>query len=274
MLRQALRNKMDSNDKYTNILRSRELFNEFVYTPLSVALKVLDERRKDPVILAKIDELLKGDIPQVLKDFKCGVQFRQIATPNHDARHFISIAEDNNLKPVFFEYLDDKFTSNNEFKHSLGQLHLQGQVNKSDYYPVEKVSIIDFNNSNGRMLKDVVTLWEEPLRDFHQKLFTLHDYVIDDITFYDASEWFHNNGSQAVNYYTNFFLLFICNGILFENFLLNDDSKFTETVVLPAIDNVISLTGFKPMIVPIGPLDIETDMHWISYHPKIKTIIK
>lgn len=266
---------MDSKDKYNEILQSRELFNEFVYTPLSVALKVLDENRKNPELMAKIDELLKGDVPQILKDSMCGVQFRQIATPNHDARHFISIAEDNNLKPVFFEYLDDKFTSNNEYKHSLGQLHIQGIVNKSDYFPVEKISVIDFNKSNGKMLKDVITIWEEPLKDFHQRLFTLHDYKIDDITFYDASLWFHNNGNQAINYYTNFFLLFICHGILFENFLLNDeDSEFTKTVVLPAIDNVISITGMRPMIVPIGPLDIETDMHWISYHPKIKTLIK
>lgn len=266
---------MSSIGDYNKIMSDRNIFNSIVYTPLSEALNIIKERRNDPSLVAKIEELLKGDIPEVLKDNICGIQFRQIATPNHDARHFLSITTDNGLKPVFFEYLDDKFTSNNEFKHSLGQLHIQGNVNKSDYYPVEKISIIDFNKSNGKMLKDVVTMWEEPLKDFHQRLFTLHDYKIDDITFYDASTWFHNNGNQAINYYTNFFLLFICHGILFENFLLNDeDAEFTKNVVLPAIDNVMNLTGYKPLIVPIGPIDIETDMHWISYHPKIKTLIK
>lgn len=255
-------------------MSDRSIFNNVVYTPLSEALRLLEERRKDPVLMAKIEALLNGGIPEVLKKDKCAVFFRQIATPNHEGRHFISIAKEFGLRPVFFEYEDDKFTSNNEFKHSLGQLRTHGVVNKNDIYPLEKITVVDFSKNDGKKLKEVLTLWEEPLRDFHRKLFTFHNYKTEELDFYDASIWLHNNGEKASQYYTKFFLLFISSGILFESFLLNgEETDFTKNIVLPAIQNVLDLTGLKPLIVPIGPIDLETDQHWISYHPKIKDLI-
>lgn len=265
---------MTSIGDYNEIMSDRNKFNSVVYTPLSEALQLLEERQNDPILMKKIEDLLNGDVPSVLKGKKCGVQFRQIATPNHDTRHFLSISEDNDLDPVIFEYHDDKFTSNNDFKHSLGQIRVHGHANKNDVYPLEKITIVDFNKYNGKKLKEVQTLWGESLIDFHRKIFTFNNYNLNNIKLYDASNWFKDNGEKAINYYYNFFLLFISFGILFENFLLNDEgSEFTKEVVLPALDKVISTTGLKPLIVPIGPLDIETDDHWISYNPNIKDLI-
>ena len=96
--------------------------------------------------------------------------FRQVATPNYETRRFISLAKENDLHPVIFEYHDDKFTSNNEFKHSLGQLHIQKKNRKNSNFSVEKITIIDFNLHNGKKFKDIKTLWLEPLVDFHKKL--------------------------------------------------------------------------------------------------------
>ena len=44
---------------YDEIMGDRKLFNKVVYTPLSEALRLLDERRKDPVLMARVEELLK-----------------------------------------------------------------------------------------------------------------------------------------------------------------------------------------------------------------------
>lgn len=265
---------MSTIGDYNEIISDRNLFNKVVYTPLSEALKILEERRNNPELVRKIEELLKGDIPEILKKNKCGVQFRQIATPNHDTRHFISITKDNNLTPVLFEYHEDKFTSNNVFKHSLGQLKVYNNVNKKGLFPFEKITITDFAFYDGMKLKEVKTLWGESLIDFHRKLFVFNNYNMDSFCFYEASIWLKNNGGRAVNYYNNFFLLFICHGLLFENFLLNEeDSEFTKNIVLPAIDIVVKKTGLKPLIIPIGPLDIETDDHWISHNNNIKKII-
>lgn len=261
---------------YNIIMEDRNIFNQIVYTPLSEALRLLEERQKDPVLVAKINELLKGDIPEVLiPSGRYAVQFRQIATPNNETKHFIKISQDNNLKPIFFEYLKDKFTSNNEFKHSLGRIHIQSPVDKNNNYPLEKISIVDFNKYNGKKLEEVTTLWNESLVDFHRKFFIEHDIKLEDLTFYDASKWFKNNGEKAEDYYVNFLLLFICNGILFENFLMSKDSEgdFSEKIILPALEKIINLIGIKPLIVPLEPIDIENDKYWISHHLKIKKII-
>ena len=259
---------------YDKIMSDRNIFNQIVYTPLSEALRLLDERRQDKELMAKVEELLKGDIPEFFKNKKCAVQFRQIATPNTESEYFIKIAKENDLQPAFFEYHDDKFTSNNEFKHSLGQLHIRSHINKNGTFPAEKITIVDFNKYNGKKLKDVKTLKEESLIDFHRKIFDSQGHNLRELSFFDASDWLKNHGGTATHYYTSFLLLFTCFGILFENFLLTNNSEgdFTRDVVLPAIEKVIDLTGVKPLIIPIGPMDMETDKHWISYHPKIKSL--
>lgn len=257
-------------------MSDKKLFFSTVYTPLSEALKILEERQKDQKLQSKIEKLLNNDIPSPLKGpGKKAVQFRQIATPNHDVKCFTEITKDNDLKTVFFEYYNDKFTSNNDFKHSLGQLKIHLKINKHGNHVEEKVTIFDFNKYNGKKFKDILTLWSEPLVDFHRKLFTVCGYPPKDLHFYDASDWFSNNGAKAVDYYVNFLLLFVGHGILFENFLLKgSEGEFTKEIFLPAFDKACSLSGMKPLIVPIPPMDNEEDPHWTSYDKKVKAFLE
>ena len=59
---------MENFNDYNKIMADRKLFNKTVYTPMSEALRLLDERRKDPELMAKVEKLLNGDIPEILKD--------------------------------------------------------------------------------------------------------------------------------------------------------------------------------------------------------------
>ncbi|MCX6752005.1 MAG: hypothetical protein NTZ87_00675 [Candidatus Nomurabacteria bacterium] len=260
---------------YNAIMDDHNIFNQVVYTPLSEALKLLDERRKDKILVGKVEKLLNGDIPEILRKKKCAILFRQVATPNHETKRFLDMAKEDGLHPVIFEYHEDKFTSNNEFKHSLGQLYIQRKCSKNGDYNVEKITVVDFAKFDGKKLREVETLWKEPLNDFHKKLFNAHEYNMGGDNFYDASLWLKKNGGKAVCYYTNFFLLCSCFGVLFENFLTskNSEGDFTKGVVLPSVENVINMVGVKPLIVPLEPMDIETDELWTSYHPKVKTLI-
>ncbi len=43
---------------YNTIMSDRNIFNQIVYTSLSEALRLLDERRKDPELIAKVEKLL------------------------------------------------------------------------------------------------------------------------------------------------------------------------------------------------------------------------
>lgn len=258
-------------------MSDHKLFNEFVYTPLSEAIKLLEERQRNPELMAKVEKLLNGNIPEIFKKKSgCAVLGRQIATPNHESRMFIQIAKEFNLNPVFFEYYEDKFSARNDFKHSLGQLYIAPQKKgKKNGSSVERITIIDFNKHGSAKLKDITTLWGEPLVDFHKKLFLAHKYDINDIHFFEASDWYKNNGGKPANYYISLFLLFTCLGICFENFLVskNSEGDFTKKIILPAIEKVVELTGMKPLIIPIGPLEIENDYLWYYHLPKVKELI-
>ncbi len=242
------------------------ILKERVYAHLSDALKLLEARRNDPELVKKIEGLLNNDIPNILQKRACGVLFRQIATPNKESGRFLSITRHYDLHSVFFEYFDDRFTPNNEFKHSLAKLKLNFGLGKKGGYKNKYLSIIDFNTNNGKKIKDVKTYKNENLIDIHREMFKRYN---DDsqIHFFDASTWYDCHGKTATEYYTNFLMLFVCHGILFENFLFNGkESEFTKEVVLPAINKVEELTGFKPLIVPLVPFDTEEDEYWYWLH--------
>lgn len=261
---------------YDKIMSDRNIFNQIVYTPLSETLRLLDERQKDPELMAKVEKLLKGDIPEVFKKNVCGVLSRHVATPNHESRRFMSIAKEFNLYPVFFEYHDDKFTPNNNiFKHSLAQLCIQKKLdcNGNDYS--EKITIVDFNKHGGKKLKEILTLWGEPLIDFHRKLFKLYNKNDKSFSFYDGSDWYKRNGGKAIDYYVNFLFLFVCNGVLFENFLFSDkiEKEFTRKIILPALEKVINLSGVKPLIIPLESFDLEAESFWFHHLLAVKESI-
>ncbi len=264
---------------HNKILESREFFHKTIYTTFSDAIKILSNRQKDVNLIKKIEDLLDGEIPEPLKKIdKYAINGKQVATPNFDVRWFLSAIHEFDLKVFFYEYHSDKFTSNNYFKHSLCQLNINSKTkNKKGGNIHEKINIVDFNKYDGKPLKDVETFWGENLINFHKKLFKVYNYNINDFIFYDGSPWLDKKGKKADCFYEKDLLLYICHGILFENFLLDGkDGEFTKNIFLPAFEKVCKLTGLKPLIVPIPPMDydIEENSFWYSYDEKIKPLIK
>ena len=263
---------------YNAIMNDRNIFNQIVYTPLSEALRLLDERRKDPVLMAKVEKLLGDGVPNFFNNGKkCAVLFRQVATPNYETNRFVALAKENGLHPVIFEYQEDLFSpDNNQFKYSLGKLHInKGTHKKGGIEMVEKISIVDFNEHKGHKINDIKTLWSELLVDFHKFLFLEH-FKDEPITVWNGSGWFKSKGAHARDYYKHIFLLFVCHGIFFENFLTSKDAEgdFSHNIVLPAIEEVVNLTGVKPLVVPIEPLDMELDEYWVYHGFNVKELIK
>jgi hypothetical protein len=264
---------MDFIGDYNKIMSDRNIFNQIVYTPLSEALLILEKRRKDKELISKVKKILKNNVPEIFEKQKCGIMARQLATPNYENRSFVSIAKENGLHPVFLEYYDDKFTSNNKYKHSLGQLSIQHKIDKNGNECVEKISIIDFNKSNGKKIKDVKTIWGESLVDFHKRLFDFHG--IKDFSCFNENDWYEKNNETAKDFYVNFLLIATCFGILFENFLVSNDSEgdFTRNILLPTFEQVWNLTGVKPLIVPIPPMDMENEDFWYQHLSKTKDLL-
>ena len=48
--------KKTSIGDYNKIMSDRNIFNQIVYTPLSEALKILDERQKDKKLVTKVEK--------------------------------------------------------------------------------------------------------------------------------------------------------------------------------------------------------------------------
>jgi hypothetical protein len=244
----------------------RTEFNELVYTPFGTAVEELKRRWNDEDLTKKVDDFLGGDVPEPLKQGFTAIIFRQLATPNYELRRFFAVPDVLELKPVFWEYHDDKFTSNNPLKHALGKMPFLSGYGKKGGAKIEYRNVIDFNESNGKKIKDVRTVWGEPFVEFHHDLLR-EAYPKANDHIFDASEWFARHDGHAKDYYIKYVSLFIRHGILFENFVLEgEDHEFTRDVFLPAFFKLWKMMGVKPLIVALAPTDIEGDVFWIC-HP-------
>ncbi len=86
------------------------------------------------------------------------------------------------------------------------------------------------------------------------------------IEVFDATDWYRRNGNKSLSHYKPFLALFICHGVLFENFLTEGKERdFTFNVVLPAFKTVEQLFGMKPLIVRLLPRESEADKKWMWY---------
>lgn len=257
---------MEKLPSISDLVKDRARFDSFVYTPIREAIQELARRSKDQGLTKKIENLLHGDIPEPLSRKPRAVIFRQLKTPNYEMRRFVSLVEGlGKLEPLFWEYAADKFTPNNEYKRALGKLLFFGGKGKKGGSKIDALNIIDFNQSNGKQISSLLTLWGQNFVDFHHEFFDTCFRSMPG-TSYDSSDWFSHNGRSANGYYKSFLALFIKHGILFENFLLDEtEFTFTKDIVLPAFLSVYSETGLKPLVVALEPTSIEGDKFWLCY---------
>lgn len=252
-----------------NILTSdHEAFNNFVYTPVTEAVIELKRRWNDSSI--KIDV----PIPEILKDGFGAILYVSLITPNYQIRRYVTIADAIDFKPVIFEQLKDKFTSNNDWKHSLGQLNFFTKVDINGDNIIDHINVIDFPMFDGKPLHEVRTYWGQPLIDFQHEMF-LKTFPKLESNIVDVSDWVHSFGENPKDYYPAFLSLLIKHGIQFENFMLDrKELWFTKEIFLPAFIEVYKKTGLKPLIVALEPTEIEGSKFWISHPLEEKEWVK
>lgn len=244
-----------------SLVSDKEAFNTYVYTSLADAVTQLKERSKIPN--ASLTEI----VPDQMLKKKRAVLFRQILTSNYESRRFLNLVEASELEPLFYEYYGDKFTSNNDYKHSLGRMFFFKGIGKNGGTQIHSRTVLDFNTANGKKICDLKTLWGESLIDFHHSLFKSCFMNLPEEDFFDASAWFKAHGESADKYYELFLSLFVQHAILFEDFMLNEkELSFTKDIFLPAFISVEKKTGKKPLIVSLEPTQIEDARFWLC-HP-------
>ncbi len=252
------------------LISNRQEFNSLVYTPIENAIELLDVRLKNCDLVTKVDKYLNGNIPDIMRNGSTAVIFRHVITPNYEINRFLSVPDATSLKAVFWEYHNDKFTSNNPLKHSLGKMGFRHGVGKKGGQIISFENVIDFNQYNGKKIKEIRTLWDQSLIDFHHQILENSFPGLSESLF-DASNWFHENGGVAREYYRKYLALFITHGILFENLMLEgEELDFIKNKFLPAFFEVWDKIGEKPLIVALEPTEIEGDDFWIHHPSHVK----
>lgn len=260
---------IDSDEIIPNLLSDQKSFNDFVYTPANEAVVEIERRRNDPLIDINLS------LPEVFDEGPKAVLYVAVITPNFQIRRYVQLAKDLNIEPLIFEQLEDKFTSNNQWKHSLGKMSFFIGKGKKGGTVMDHLNVINFNASNGESIQSVKTLWGESLIDFHHGLFFKTFPQLNERNLFDASEWLLNNGTGPREYYEAFLTLMIKNGIQFENFYLNEkENFFTKEIFLPAFINVLNKTGLKPLIVELEPPESEGDEYWYSHPSETKVHVE
>lgn len=251
---------------------SRPDFDSKVYVTMEEAIEEIKKRRQNKDLIKRIESYV-NNIPEPFNYGVNAVLFRSVATPNFEIKRFYDLSTGFNIRPLFWEYYDDKFHSGNPSKYTLGKLSIFKGMGKNNHSIVKKYNVIDFNKCNGLPMKFLQTNTGESFIDFHHKLL---DRIIPgaDKYLFDSSDWLKSNGVVAKKYYKKYLALFLVHGILFENFLLDDDEiEFTKNVFVPAFETIEKIFGMKPLIVALNPTDIEGSDFWNSYPYQIEDVL-
>lgn len=241
-----------------------------IYTTLQEASEEIWKRWNDLKLRQDVESYLK-EVPGFLRKEPRAVLWRQLASPSMEYLQFIKFANQIRLKPVMAEYLQDKFVGINREKLCLAKMPFYHGQNKNGEQLFNYRKVIDITIFEGKAISDVRTVWGESFVDFHHGLMARHTPIKIDMV--DMSEWFSIHGGRAIGYYKYELALYLCNSVLFENFLtVGKEKQFTCDIVLPAIENLKKRFGVKPLIVPIS--DNPEDIYWWCYPAHIEAEVR
>ncbi|EKE19467.1 MAG: hypothetical protein ACD_9C00004G0003 [uncultured bacterium] len=247
---------------------------EDIYTPMSVAKEEIWRRWNDEELRKKVEDFLGGDIPHIFQENPKSFLVRHVTSPNKELIRFLDLNDCNLIEPFFLEFIDDKFTAKNSLKYALCKLVFHNGLGKKGGDKIESEKIVFIDRCEGKKFKEMKTVWDENFVDFHHGM--LREILPNcDNSICDISEWLTKKGKKSEKFYLQYLALFVCHGILFENFLISgNEKKLTEETVIPAVRELERIFGLKPLIVPLLPIEDESDPYWAYYPEKLKKSVK
>jgi hypothetical protein len=245
-----------------------------IYTPLSIAKREIRKRWADEKLRKKVADFLGGDIPDFFKDKPIACSVRSIISPDFEFLFFLRIMKEFKMEFACLEYAGDKFTSSNEDKYHFGRMFFDNGKGKKGGNKIVTRKIIDFNSCEGKSVNKLKTVWGENFVEFHHRM--LNKIAPESVSnVYDFSSWLKRRGKDAKSFYVYYLALFICHGILFENFFAKgNEESFTRKIVIANVKKLENMFGVKPLIVPLTPIDDEEDLYWYCYPGNLLKEIK
>jgi hypothetical protein len=217
------------------------------YYSLDEAKKELEKRRKDKILIERIENDLRENFLPFFKKKTISVMWRTLVVPNNSLYFFLACSKYVGTDPVFLEYVGDKFTSVNEDKRRLCKLKLKtGKQYRN-------IKICDIKENENKLIESVLLNDGCNLVLFYKDLVRFSGL---DLTIQDMTEWVRKIG-VAKDYYYTLLLHFLVHGILFENFFIESydeyENMFTKECIMPVIDKIKRNYGIEPIIVKIYP---------------------
>ncbi|MFA5925456.1 MAG: hypothetical protein WC831_00835 [Parcubacteria group bacterium] len=238
---------------------------ENFYTPLEEAKKEIWRRWNDNKLKSEVDDYLV-EIPEIFRERPEAVLFRNIATPDFEFQRAQNIAKDLDLKPLYLEYLSDRFCTRSLDKLYLGKMAFFHCRDKDGSCVTSKRKLFDLKENDGKMFEDVFTDAGENIINFHHDLFKP---LYPDVSVYDVSRWIKKKGKNALENYPYFIALFLCHGVLLESYNMNssEEQKFVRNIVIPSFNKVLNVFGVKPLIIKLFSDKEVSDLYWYC-HPQ------
>lgn len=244
---------------------------EEMYTSLEEAKEEIQKRWNNKELKKKVEEFLGEDIPTFFQNEPRAAYVRDIISPNNEFFYFWDIATESGVRPIMIEYSAGKFVARNINKYHLCRMYFHHGIGKQGGGKMECSNVVNFNTMEGKKMRDVKTTWNENIIDFHHGILekTKPEISKDDVV--DFSKWFDKHKKKTKHWYLHYLALFLCHGILFENFILdNGEKEFTEKKIIPSFEALVKKFGIKPLIVPIAPMKSENDLYWWFYPGYVK----
>jgi len=251
-------------------IENPKTFRSQIYTNFSDLKKEIEKRQNDKELKKKVEDFFGSKMLYVLLEKPQAVLSRSIGTPNLELKYFIDLTKEIGLEPLILEY-NDKFVAKNKDKYHLCRLFFSRVSKNKKSAPMDTVRIVDFNKNEGRCFNDIKTLWGENIADFHHKIL-LEELPELENKIFDFSDWFNETRKLTDFYYLYYLSLFVCHGVLFENFLIGDkqEQNFIEKKFLPSFKEVERIFGVKPLIYPLLPFENEKNSSWLSYPESLR----
>jgi len=250
--------------------KKHKAFRSKVYTNLSDLQAESKRRWNDKKLRKKVEDFFGSKMLSILQKKQRAVLSRSIGTPNLESKYFLDLSKEIKLDPLILEY-SGKFVAKNKDSYHLCRLFFSRTLKNKNSVSVDTIKIVDFNKDEGKHFHKIKTVWGESLVDFHHKLLHKELPKLGSKTF-NFSEWFDETKQLSDKYYLYYLSLFVCHGVLFENFLIGDkqEASFIKEKFLPSFKQVERLFGVKPLIYPLLPFEHEKSSSWLSYHESLK----
>jgi hypothetical protein len=190
---------------------------------------------------------------------------RHIASPNYELLWFVRLARRHGFRALVLEHTSDRFSARNPVKHALARMPIVKARSRNGSLIVRPQKIMEISENEGRPLKEILTYWGENLVSFHhRKLAEALGSDAPDLV--DMTQFLPAAADCPANYYRSLFRLLSGYLVLMEDFVADEDTaEFFSRTVLPAWQDAVSDTGWRPQVVRLTQSRLISSPIWNAY---------